>query len=251
MPSSKNHFYFSYMGNKRSETSEIFKSLPDMSNIKCIIEPFAGSSAFSYALSLIYPGRFKYVINDNCTPLIELYKLCKDQEKLQAFELKINNIAKTLTKEIYNLLPKGSLEQYYIHNKIHTIRSGLYKLNYKYKELKIRDSPIYNFLNTENIEFTNTDGLVCYNQYKNDPESLIFLDPPYLMACNDFYSNSEVNIYPYLWDNKIKNEKANIMVCLEWSWIIQLLFKDNKYNLYNKMYQTSKKNTTHAIISNR
>jgi hypothetical protein len=71
------------------------------------------------------------------------------------------------------------------------------------------------------------------------------------MLNNDFYANATLNIYEYLHHNSIKKEKAFIVLVLEWSWIIQLLFEGCKVSTYDKTYQTTKKKTTHAIISNR
>jgi len=47
----KNHFYMPYFGNKRTEVSIIYKHL-DLNNITTIIEPYAGSAAISYYISL-------------------------------------------------------------------------------------------------------------------------------------------------------------------------------------------------------
>ena len=43
---------------------------------------------------------------------------------------------------------------------------------------------------------------------------------------------------------------ALLLICLENTWIIKLLFQNNIKNEYEKKYQTTKKNTTHLIISN-
>ena len=248
---SKNHFYFPYTGNKRNEIPDIVKLLPNVDDITTIVEPFCGSSSFSYNIALLHPGKFKYVLNDNNHHLMDLYKLVKNKKKLKAFEKEINDIAKTLTKDEYTNLPRNTLIRYYIHNKIHSIRAGLFNQKYNYKPIKLSESPIFVFLTNEKITFSCMDGVSCYKKYKTDPKALIFMDPPYLMACNDFYDNSDVDIYQHLYLNKIENESAHVMLCLEWSWIIKLLFETSKYITYNKTYQISKKNTVHAIIYNK
>ena len=43
----KNHFFFSYCGNKREEVEHIYNLL-DLNNIDTIVEPFCGSCAMSY-----------------------------------------------------------------------------------------------------------------------------------------------------------------------------------------------------------
>ena len=71
------------------------------------------------------------------------------------------------------------------------------------------------------------------------------------MSCNDYYSDSKVNIYQYLYFNKINDMQALILLCLENIWIIELLFKDNIKHEYEKFYKNNnKKKTTHLLISN-
>jgi len=77
------------------------------------------------------------------------------------------------------------------------------------------------------------------------------MDPPYISTCNDFYYDHSMNIYEYLYNNKITNEKAKIYLILENIWIIKLLFQHNFILFeYDKKYESSKKQTTHIIISN-
>jgi site-specific DNA-adenine methylase len=248
----KNHFIFKYPGNKREEVEKICENL-DLSNIETIIEPFCGTSAFSYYVSTLYPKKFKYILNDNNSTLIELYKILKDEEKTKEFENKINDILKdtNFNKEQYNKLDIKTLEGYYIKNKIYSIRAGLFRLNYKYKYITLLDSPIVNFLRTENIEIKKENASDLYKLHCDDIKTLIFLDPPYLNTCNNFYTNPSMEIYEYLSNNKIENNKAYICLILEDILIINLLFKGSKIIKYCKMYQTSKKNTNHLMILNK
>ena len=63
------------------------------------------------------------------------------------------------------------------------------------------------------------------------------------MSCNSYYSDAKVNIYQYLYFNKINDMQALILLCLENIWIIELLFKDNIKHEYEKKYgnKTAKK----------
>ena len=64
----QNHFIFGYAGNKRGEVEVIQNYLEQNYNfekIKTIVEPFCGTSAYSYYLSTLYPKKFKYILNDN------------------------------------------------------------------------------------------------------------------------------------------------------------------------------------------
>jgi hypothetical protein len=81
--------------------------------------------------------------------------------------------------------------------------------------------------------------------------ALIFIDPPYLMACNDFYDKKyNINVYEWMSINDIRKFKAFFIIVLEKNWIISLLFKDYYIFEYDKLYQPSKKSTTHYMILN-
>jgi site-specific DNA-adenine methylase len=245
----KNHFILSYAGNKRQEVEKIRENI-NLDNIDTIIEPFCGSSALSYYISTLEPLRYKYILNDNNDMLIKLYKIMKNEEDLIKFQLDVNTIAKTLNKEKYLKLDTSLLVNWFIHNKIHAIRASLFPLNYIYKEIILTDKPIINFLRTENIEFLNLNAIEVINKYKMNKKSLIFIDPPYLSLCNDFYKCPSIEIYKWLFDNSINKMKCKIVLCLQDMWIIRLLFKKCQFITYAKKYETSQRTTTHCIIKN-
>jgi len=52
----KNHFFIPYAGNKRSEVERIYESIKDkLDDIEYVVEPFCGTSAFSFYMSLKHP----------------------------------------------------------------------------------------------------------------------------------------------------------------------------------------------------
>ena len=126
------------------------------------------------------------------------------------------------------------------------------KLSNIKKKIYIKDYPIYNFFKEANIVFSCGDSIKCYESYKDDKLNCIIMDPPYLMCCNDFYNEKDVNMYEYLCNNDINNENAFICLILEDIWIMRLLFSKIKYNIikYDKQYQTTHKKTIHMIIAN-
>ena len=251
----KNHFFMSYAGNKRNETEGLYNVIKnDIQNIKIIIEPFCGSAAFSYYISLKHPKKFKYILNDNNKFLIQLYLIAKDELKLNQLIKILDVKIKGLDKEKYNKIAKeNNFLSWIIINKIYSIHKGLFPIGKKIINTfeYLKECPIINFLRTEQISFFNTDGIVIMNKYKNSESNFIFLDPPYLISCNDFYKNTDVNIYEYLYNKNINEMKAFICLCLESNWIIKLLFNNHVKKEYSKIYQTSKKNTTHLIITNK
>jgi hypothetical protein len=134
---------------------------------------------------------------------------------------------------------------------VYSIRAGLYPIqrkiikNFDY----MFECPIINFLRTENIIFKNIEGIEIIKEYNMD-DALIFLDPPYITEYNSFYMEAKMNIYEYLYNNKIQNFKSKIILCLSDNWIIKLIFKDQIKETYSKVYQGSKKKINHFIISN-
>jgi site-specific DNA-adenine methylase len=250
----KNHFYMSYAGNKREEVKFIYNHL-NLDNITTIVEPFCGSCAISYYISTQKEG-LKYILNDNNKNLLEMFNIIKNEDKCLEFEILFNKLVSDIgddKNKYLEIINKNNLIGWFIKHKIYCIRPGLYpngNRTYK-KTIKLSDFPIYNFFKNNNIEFYNLDATIIYNKYKVDDKALILMDPPYLQLCNDFYLDSSVNIYEYLNKNPIKKEKARIILILEDMWIVKLLFKDNIIlESYNKLYQTSKKKTTHIIITN-
>jgi len=254
-----NHFLFPYFGNKRQEVKRIYDEIKNnINDVEFIVEPFCGTSALSYYISLQHPQKYKYVLNDNNKFLIELYDIAKDEIKLN----KLVDDLKIIYNDVYNdknkyknicMNAKNDLKSYIFINIYYNIHPGIFPTN---KQIKIDrfdkmlKSPIINFLRTENIIFSCSDWFDIYDKYKIK-NSLIFFDPPYLSSCNDYYFNKSINIYEYLFNNDIDNENCFISLCLENIWIIKLLFKDKQIIEYEKKYMNhNKKKTTHIIIKN-
>ena len=248
----KNHFYMSYAGNKRNEVKDIYNHI-DFENITTIIEPFCGSCAMSYYIST-QKQDLKYIFNDNNKYLKEMYEIIIDDNKITQFENEFKNKMEDIDKEKYlQIINNDNLISWFIKYKVYAIRPGLYPLKIIKHTISLKEFGIYNFFRNNEITFLNIDGIDCYKKYVDNVENLILIDPPYLQCCNkDYYLDSNVNIYEYLYKNNIKSNKALIILILEDIWIVKLLFKDNVLlKEYNKLYQTSKKQTTHLIISNR
>ena len=182
-----------------------------------------------------------------------LYDIMKDEKKTDDFLKKVNDILKDdLSKEKYKTIIKDkNIIGWFIARKIYSIRPGLYDLDYKYKKDIVFDAPIVNFLRTENVILTCKDSIKLYNEHTENKESFIFMDPPYLQSCNDFYTDEKnFNIYEHVSNNNFENKPAYIAFCLENNWIIKLLFKGKNNITYDKKYETTKKLITHIIIDN-
>ena len=106
------------------------------------------------------------------------------------------------------------------------------------------------FLRNETVEIVLGEAMSLFETHAQRPTSLLFLDPPYLSACNEMYNTPTGNIYKYLYNNDICKMAAHICLCLEANWIIRLLFQKYKFIEYAKEYMINHKKTTHAIIIN-
>lgn len=259
----RNHYFTSYMGNKRKEIKDILPFI-DLDNITTILEPFAGSSAMSYYISTQYPNKFKYILNDNDKINYDLYNISRDTKRTEEFNQNINKLIdefNTYTDDVnrkifYNSINTKTLEGYIFRHKYYGYRPAMYpmisRLN-KIKSFKLQDFPIYDFYNNEDIIYENIEGLEFINKYNQEDDKLFLLDPPYLASCNDFYNNSDCNIYEWVFNNKatLLDTKNKIIFILENMWIIKLLLRDFKILFeYDKHYDLSKKKTTHIVYSN-
>lgn len=254
----KNHFIIPYFGNKRDEVENIYKILVDEKcldeNIKIICEPYCGSSAMSVYISLLHPKQYKYILNDNCQELIELYYIMKDTDKLKDFIATINEMVfkngNWITKPEYDIIIKNqNIYSYFIKNKFYKIIPGMYPPATRAKPLDINNIlklPIIYFLQTEDVELNNKDAIEVLLKNNNNSECLSLIDPPYLSARNDYYDNHTTNIYEYQFYNPTILKKACFI--LENIWIIKLLFNNNKRIEYDKKYKNTGRKSKHAII---
>jgi len=254
----KNHFFIGYAGNKRNEVDIIYETMKDdIEKIKTIVEPYCGTSAISYYISLQHPKKFKYILNDSNIYLIEIYNILKSEKETIKFNKSVNKIVDKINKiesqeekkKYYNSLKENNSVNYYLKHKYYNIRAGLFPFNKTFKCVDLNTCEIVNFLRSENIIISNVDAIEIIEKYKDNKNVLLILDPPYMNVCNDFYIDKNMNIYEYLFNNNIDNMICKVYLILENMWINKLLFQTNHiHEPYNKTYEGSKKKTSHIII---
>lgn len=269
----KNHFFFSYNGNKREEVEHIYNTL-DLNNIDTIIETFCGTCAMSYYIWTQNKDKnYKYILNDLDNNLIDLLKIVRSGE-YKEIENELNIMIQEIlkyendlieAKKIYNNYVKnGKLSGYILGHKYYAIRNGLFpsrdfKSRFKNK-LDFLKYPITDFLINANIELHSIDANKIIDENNNN-NTFIFLDPPYIASCNNFYSTDTgeniCNIYEKLVLYGLKNYKCKMLICHENNWLFKILFKEyvEKEKEYKKNYQTTprggiKKKTFHICIKN-
>jgi len=270
----KNHFFFSYAGNKREEVEHIYNLL-DSENIDTIVEPFCGSCAMSYYIWTQNKDKnYKYILNDLDNNLIDLLKIIRSGE-YKEIEDEVNKMRDEIleyendmieAKKIYiNYIKNGKVSGYLLGHKYHSMRAGLFPLREFKSRLKnkldLSIAPIYDFLVNANIELHSIDANKIIDENDNE-KTFIFLDPPYIASSNNFYSTDTgeniCNIYEKLVLYGLKNYKCKILIAHENNWLFKILFKEyvekEKEKEYKKNYQNtiggSKKKTFHICIKN-
>ena len=123
----KNHFFFGYSGNKRQEVPQLYEHFKTLKNIHTIVEPFCGTSAFSYYISTQEPNKYTYILNDNDKNLIELYNIARDENKLNDLINELNLLMVDLDKEKYKtIINNGKLSGYMIAHKVDNLKVGMF-----------------------------------------------------------------------------------------------------------------------------
>ncbi len=270
----KNHFCFSYFGNKREEVEHIYNLL-DLNNINTIVEPFCGSCAVSYYIwSQNKDKNYKYILNDLDNNLIDLLKIIRSGE-YKEIEDELNKMVDEIleyendmieAKKIYiNYIKNGKVSGYLLGKKYKSMIAGFFPLRdfksiFKNK-LDLSIAPIYDFLVNANIELHSIDANKIIDENDNE-KTFIFLDPPYIASSNNFYSTDTdeniCNIYEKLVLYGLKNYKCKMLICHENNWIFKILFKEyvEKEKEYKKNYHNTfrvgrnKKKTFHICIKN-
>jgi len=269
------HFIYQYKGNKRQETSTILPII-NFNNKKNIVEPFCGTSAMSFAIWKEHKDKFNYYINDIDEKLIEVYNLLKIksikeiEENIENVRLEYNNLNQVVkTKE--NICKKVANEAqitYMKENKYKSVYHYIFFNRYcvygllpptlnrgilnKYK-LSPLQKEFIEFIKSPNVFISNNDYKIIYEEHKNNPKSIILLDPPYVSTDKSFYQSNDAEIYSYFSNNSIKKNKASTYVIVDDNWIMRLVFKDcNILSVYDKQYTniSKHKNTNHIIFSN-
>lgn len=250
-----NHFLISYYGNKRQDYQH-FKDNISYDNVKTIVEPFGGTAAISYNIWKTYNNKFTYHINDLDENLYKIYKILKEESIDHIFD-KINDVKNNIkSKEDFEELCKKSdktiYEIIYIH-KGSSFRYGMFDnraLTKKQYKPTIEQILFSEFIKQNYVYITNEDYKISYDFHKNNNDSIIFLDPPYLKSCNQAYKHRSTDCYEYFSED-IKDKEATIYLPLEQNDIVLNLFKDsNIISEWNKIYKITHKKVTMILISN-
>ena len=243
------NIYISRLGNKTNDIKFFKKYLNK--NISTIVEPFSGM--FAVIRNEYNDDKYKKIINDIDKKLINFLLLIKDNHVV------LNDIYKDInTSEMTNGkdINKYIKEKYLDHSTMlidHFIQRGMFK-----KIKKVHDfTDLSLFLNK--CEITCKDYKDIFEEYKDNKEALLFLDPPYFDSFNSKYNTYKKDCNEEITDNTqmyidilkyLKKCQCKVLLILNKNAITQHIYKKYIKGEYEKIYQLTKKKTQHLIISN-
>ena len=249
-----------WVGGKRNEIKHFEKYIPKYNTY---VEPFVGGGALFWHLD---NGNKKIIINDINAELMNFYIQLRDN-----YDLLINNLQnyentvefyKDVVKKLNNKSYKNNLERaeiFYYTNK--TTFGGKWRVNKKgefnssfgyYKKDHFKEIPKQTSDKLKNITILNQDYKPLLEQFKNDSNAFIFLDPPY-ENCDSFYVEDSVFADIYQTIHSYMNSKSKIMLVVKGDSYIEELFSDYIKERYSKNYRYNAKSTdevSHLVITN-
>jgi len=259
-------FYFSYAGSKRKEIKEIIQ-LIDLNLYDNIIEPFGGSLSFSRYIYSINNKLNFYVsdINNELTYFCNNFYKNKDDIINKVIE-KINilkndkNLYNDYIKNYKNIEDEDFLTWFLILRTYYCLRIGLYPTKNRFpKYSNFNKKTLECDLFFKNINYECQDYKIYMDKFKNDEKSLIFLDPPYINSCNEFYSNQNIstkdinNQFDEIWEylyNFMDTCKCKFILVVNDNFFMRQCYKKWFYKDYYKKYEMTKKETRHNIFTN-
>lgn len=239
-------FYFSYFGNKYKEVKNILNEI-DITKYSKIVEPFCGSAGFSRYIFNETDENPNYYLNDNDSILIKLLKDVKKngiKKYIENIDKFIENNDNDIDKCYLTFKEMKKKEPTYddiimikmITGNGNMMDFGIIKNRKTDDKYKIPDS----FYKDSHVHLHCGNWLEYVNKYKDDPNTLIFLDPPYLSSFNSNYSSYKSKITDknnILIDNTklfidildlLKNSKAKIVFVINENAITKYIYKDYK-----------------------
>lgn len=253
------NFYFSYFGNKRREV-KYFENI-DFDKYDRIVEPFAGSAAFSRWLYFCKGYKDKtYILNDIDEQLIGIlnYVRVNGSEGLLNWtnEKMVNNISKPEYLELIKKKDKD-LNEYFFMRKTST-HGNMYPIRqigkaYKNDSNKLNDE----FYKSPNVNLSCEDYRNVIEKYKDDPKTLIFLDPPYFESHNTEYSiniNEKHSVVDntgyYINSLHLMKEKAGVLLIINSNELMDYVFRDYIKKTYDFTYSITRRKVRHHIVGN-
>lgn len=239
----------SYMGSKVQELDKIINNLP--LNFNKFIDVFGGGGSVSLAMLQEYPTK-QIFYNDVDKEMAELFEILKSKDKTKKLINDINDIRSTIKNNrreifdsyVYPDLPK----RFYLAktgfrgnhmNHLPNLRDGkLDSVNFDLSYLTK-----YNNKMLQRLKITNNDCFEVIEQYRNDEDAILYMDPPYISTSQNQYKNkfSVAQIERIAQIFKDKTVKCKLMLHIEFIGYTYHLFHDYLKVYYPKRYNLETK----------
>lgn len=247
-------------GNKQKEYKKFLREIiiKELNNDSIFIEPFCGSAVVSFN---IYKESLckNFHINDIEDHRINFYNCIKKDDSsiplLYDFMRDVYKKGQEEYKKYINNDNKDTYLYYIMSRVISSFRYGMYPTT---KKINITN-PSQNWTNFFKCStITNYDWKEIMNEYKDDENAFIYLDPPYMDSCNydygkynkikkenqynqDFLICDNTKIFIDILDY-LKNSKCKILFSINSNAITNYIYKDFIKNEYLKKYDNTNKN---------
>jgi site-specific DNA-adenine methylase len=250
----------SYQGGKSRELKYIDEYKPD--HFTKFIDVFGGGGAVFLHFLQKYPDLVEVVYNDIDTEMVELFTILKSEErtnelcewlKSQKYEesewrSRVEPCLKNRNDIREMLYIKGMSYRCMIGSKVMNMRTN--KDGVLVPEVRANYSHFNKYpsiLSTDKFKITQMNGLDVIEQYKDDPDAFLYLDPPYVSCDTSTYKAfSRNDIFKLLDILKYPSYKCKIMLHIEFLGYTYHELKDQMLIYYPKRYDlSSKKNGEH------
>lgn len=242
---------FGRLGNKTNDIKFFKDRLP--TDCKIVVEPFCGTCAISKYMSNIY-NDLQYHLND----LDEnIFLILNDIDGYIEFKKDTNNKYKDFVLNDDDTKYKYIRWKTYVENIDNKFTKIFVQENFikgsMFRCSNVNPDPKDILLYNTAIK-TNKDYIDIMEQYEDDKDAFLFIDPPYLFSDNSGYvpqkdDTDSTYIIVYL-SQFLMRCKCKIMIIINDLKILRHLFGDYVKGDYSRTYQLSKKKASHLIITN-
>lgn len=247
---------FCYQGSKRNELHKIVEYQP--SHFNKVIDVFGGGGSVALYYRQKYPDIQVYY-NDLNVCLYNIFSTLTSIEKTQElqnklFDIDISNIETVVSNVHRDFFENGEKDPFlYLFLKKYMFRGMISKniktFNMRYNKnrtltIESRNNNTYTKyppILCENFHVSNEHFLTIIEQYKDDSEAFLYLDPPYVSTdCTEYGVFTIEDITSIL--NIIKNDsiKCKIMIHIEFLGYTYHELKDYMKCYYPKRYNLHK-----------
>ena len=264
-------YFFTRDGNKLLELKHYAPFLPAFNTFNIYVEPYAGSFGTLRGIHQeLKDNDIKVHLNDLDLYLFNEWNWILTTD-IKTVELVIDMMKTYLYRDMYI---SGNSEGKKIYSSIifelkaegipDQILQG-FKEAFTFmgmvKGMKDMDDflPVRNLLKT--CHLTRRDAIELFEEYKNNSNAFLFLDPPYLDTNVKHYgdSNRRADLGKALTDNSIhyirmlemlETAQCKIMAVINKTYLTSYLFKKFIRHEYGKIYQRTKSKAMHIILTN-